>query len=58
MKITIDRGFYIVNKNLVFVGPGFFEFTPDKIVKIKFNIIADRHLFDFTTHNLEWQPET
>ena len=59
MKIIIDHGFYIIKKNLVFVGPGFFEFNDDKIVKIEFSTILDRCIFDFTTtRNLEWKPRT
>ena len=58
MKIQIGHGFYVMNENIVFVGPGFFEFNNETLVGTNFYIIAEKHRFDFTKRNTEWKPGT
>ena len=53
--VQISRDNYFIIGNIVFVGPGFIDMEQGRY---RFDIIADKNIFDFSVQNNNWFPDT
>ena len=53
--VQISRDNYFIIGNTVFVGPGFIDMGKGRY---RFDIIADKNIFDFSVQNNMWLPDT